>query len=307
LRRIDVRDAEAIRMTSKPPVSVLVPTRNEERALPACLASLDWADEVFVFDSYSQDGTEAVARAAGAHWVQRVFDDFATHKNWALDNLEFKNNWILIVDADERIPPQLAKEIEETIASPEAAPGYYVARRKNFAGKWLRHGGTFPDYNLRLFRRGACRYEKRLVHEHMVCDGTPGYLKTALLHEDYKGIERYIDRQNAYSSFEAVEAYKLQAKLHLDGQIRPSIWRVGPYRRRALKSFAYRHLPLRSLFFFFWVYFIKLGFLDGRIGLRYCILRAIYEYEVDLKIIELNSDGSPIREKYAGHITAQSE
>jgi len=291
-------------MPSKAPVSVFVPTRNEERALPACLASLAWADEVFVFDSYSDDGTEAAAREAGATWVQRVFDDFATHKNWALDHLDFKHEWILIVDADERIPPDLASEIQEAIASPEAAPGYYIARKKLFAGKWLRYGGSFPDYNLRLFRRGTCRYEKRLVHEHMVCEGTPGYLKTPLLHEDYKGIERYIDRQNVYSSFEAVEAYKLNLDMQATDQIKADIWRVGPYRRRAMKSFAYRHLPLRSLFVFLWVYIFKLGCLDGRVGLRYCILRAIYEYQVDLKVLELQTEGSPMREKYAQHLQA---
>ena len=197
---------EAMTLDSPTPVSVLICTKNEERNLSACLESVSWADDVVVLDSYSEDQTINIARQMGARVVQRKFTNFSAHKNWALDNLDFVHHWILIVDADERVSPALAREIAAAVAVPGNICGFYLARQNFFCGKWIRHGGWYPDYNLRLLKLGRGRYEPRIVHEHVLLDGPLSYLKNPLIHHDYKGIERYFERHNVYSSLEAVEA-----------------------------------------------------------------------------------------------------
>ncbi len=291
------------------PISVLIPTLNEARNLPDCLASVAWADEIIVFDSYSDDATLEIAKAQNARVVQRRFDNFSAHKNWALANIDFNNEWILIIDADERATPELAEEIQHRLASNENHAGYYLARKIIWRGRWLRHGGRYPDYNLRLLRQGKGHYEQRLVHEHMLVEGSTDYLQQPLLHNDDKGIERYIERHNHYSTLEAVEI--LRAQYHYRDQYRDqykanqgqqrirSNWlQVGPHRRRALKTLAYRYLPARPLFVFLYLYFIKLGLLDGRGGFDSALLRAVYEYQIDLKLRELRSPESPLARRW---------
>jgi glycosyltransferase involved in cell wall biosynthesis len=288
--------------SAKTPVSVLVCTKNEERNLPACLEALKFADEVVVLDSFSDDGTVALAQALGAKVVQREFDNFSAQKNWALDNLDFRHPWVLIVDADERITPKLAREIAAAIRQPGDKAGYYVARKNFFAGVWIRHGGWYPDWNLRLLRRGRGHYEARLVHEHPLLDGPAGYLENPLIHYDYKGIERYFDRHNTYSGMEAVEAWRTMTRDRQQGLLQGAYRAQGPERRRFLKNLAYRYLPARPLFKFIWMYFIKLGFLDGRMGLRYCLLHTFYEYQISLKLEELKDPESPLAQKYRNYL-----
>lgn len=285
-------------------LSVLVPTKNEERNLPDCLASVAWADEIIVFDSLSDDRTLEIAEAAGARIVQRKFDSFAIHKNWALDNIDFRHGWVLILDADERVTAPLAAEIRAAVERDDGPAGYYVARRTMFCGKWMRHGGVFPDFNMRLLRRGRGRYEDRLVHEHVILDGPAGYFENPLLHDDDKGLESYVDRHNLYSTLEAVEvlrAEKAKAAGSAD-RLGGNLFARGPQRRRALKSFAAKYLPLRPLWVFLYMYVVKLGFLDGRMGLRYATLRMGYEYLCDLKVIELRKPDSPLRAQWRDHL-----
>jgi len=281
------------------PVSVLIPTKDEERNIAACIESVAWADDIVVLDSHSTDRTVEIAEAHGARVVKRVFDDFATHKNWAIDTIAFRNPWLLIVDADEKGSAALAREI---MARTRAEPhnGYFVPILVHMWNRPIRC--HYPVYNLRLIRLGKARYERRIVHEHMIVEGTTGYLKNHLLNADDKGIERYIDRHNTYSSFEAVETYRLLHGLADEGKIEGSVWRRGPARNRVLKNFAYRHLPARALFVFLWFYVVKRGFLDGRAGFRYCLLRLFYEYEVSLKLKELEDPHSPMREKYGRYL-----
>ena len=285
-------------MTSsrKVPVSVLIPTRDEERNIAACIDSLSWADEIVVFDSYSTDPTVDIARAKGATVVQRVFDSFSAHKNWALDNIDFHNDWIFIVDADERASDSLAAEIDACIARSDRLAGYYVARENWAWGRRLHC--MSPDYQLRLVRRGRARYEDRIVHEHMRVDGDVGFLKQRLRHHDDKGIERYFERHNHYTSLEAVEIHRMLRGLGGGPLIPGDITAKGPERRRAIKNFAYRHLPMRALAIFLYMYFWKLGFLDGRIGFRYCLIRAFHEYQIGLKLKELKDPNSAMSTKY---------
>jgi len=284
---------------NKPPVSVLICTRNEARNLKACLESVAWAGDLVVLDSFSDDDTVNIARRLGARVVQRPFDNFSAHKNWALDHLDFAHDWVLIIDADERVSPALAQEIAAAVARPGEVCGYYLARQNFFCGKWIRHGGWFPDYNLRLLKLGRGRYESRLVHEHVLLDVPAGYLENPLVHHDYKGLERYFDRHNVYSSLEAVEAAGIIRAARKPARSLPALlWTRGPERRRFLKNLAYRYLPARTLVKFLWMYVLRLGFLDGRLGFRYCLLHAFYEYQVSLKLEELQDPGSPISEKY---------
>ncbi len=282
------------------PVSAIVLTLDEERNIAACLDSLERLGEVVVLDSHSGDRTVEIARARGARVVQRKFDNFSAHKNWALDNIDFAYDWVLFVDADERATGVLSDEIGTTISHAAARNGYYIAGENWVWGKAMRC--IYPNYNLRLLRRGKGRYEDRIVHEHMVIEGPAGYLRHHLVHQDAKGIERYFDRHNHYSSLEAVEAYNLLNGKNSAGIGAANPFRRGPEGRRALKQFAYRYLPARPLFQFLWLYFVKGGVLDGRLGWRYCVLRMFYEYQVSLKLEELRDPDSPMSVKYRKYL-----
>jgi len=298
MTRTEHSDSEARRAPpgARVPVSVIIPTRNEERNLPKTLRAIEgWAQEVLVLDSFSDDRTCEIARENGASVVQHEFESFSAQKNWALDNLPFRTEWVFFLDADERPTPALKAEIAGELGDPgRSIDGFYVGRQNIFMGKWIRHGGWYPNWNLRLFKHHVGRYEDRIVHEHVILQGRVGYLVHPLLHDDYKGLERYFDRHNVYSSMEAVEVFRF-----LDGtggeNLQPSFWRRGPERRRLLKQLAYRYLPCRPLIKFLWMYFARAGFLDGRAGFRYCLLQTFYEYQVSLKLMELrSSDSSPL-------------
>lgn len=283
------------------PISFIVPTRNEERNILTTIENIaPCAGEVVVLDSLSDDRTVEIAKGLGANVVQRRFDNFASQKNWILDTYPFRHDWIFFIDADERLTQELAAELRELFTGKEApnVDGYYVGRMNYFMGRWIRHGGYYPNWNLRLFKRRLGRYENRIVHEHVILNGSSEYLRNPLRHDDYKGLERYFDRHNVYSSMEAVEALKC-LRIGTDRQITASLVKGGPGRRRALKLAAYKYLPCRSILKFIWMYLVQLGFLDGRIGFRYCVLQTFYEYQVSLKLIEITRDPTaPICVKY---------
>jgi len=286
-------------MSSKVAVSIIVPTRNEERNLVHTLSSIvGWADQVFVFDSFSDDRTLEIARGFGVDIVQRIFDNFAAHKNWALDNLPLKNQWVLYLDADERLTEELKEEIGRVVSKEGGPDGYYVARKNYFMGRWIRHAGMYPDWQLRLFRHGQARYEDRIVHEHVIVNGPAGYLKNPLEHNDFKGLERWFDRHNRYTSMEAIEIRRVLARDD-SGRMASRLRTRGPERTRAVKEFAYRYLPCRALLVFIWMYLVRGGVLDGRSGFRYCMLKAFVDYQTSLKRIELESELS-------SHLTEQS-
>lgn len=278
------------RLRVSAPVSVLVPTLDEELNLPACLASLGWADEIFVVDSFSRDRTVEIARAAGAHVLQHPFENYSRQKNWALDNLPFRNDWVLIVDADERVPPDLRDEI---VASLPSSPfhGYYLNRRFIFLGTWIRHAGWYPSWNLRLFRHRFGRYDDREVHEHVVLDGPVGYLRHDLLHDDYRGLEAFVARHNRYSTLEA--AARLKAERGAADRARLPLNPFGSpvERKRYLRERVWPRVPAKPLVLFAYMYLARAGFLDGRAGLALCVFHAFQEFIVGLKLAELRRGG----------------
>jgi glycosyltransferase involved in cell wall biosynthesis len=269
-----------------PPVSVLVPTLNEEVNLPECLESVAWADEVFVVDSFSSDGTIDIAEAHGARVAQHAFESYSRQKNWALDTLPFRNEWVLIVDADERVTADLRCEIERELTAPRA-DGYYLNRRFIFLGTWIRHAGWYPSWNLRLFRRALGRYDDREVHEHIVLNGRAAYLHEDLLHLDRRGLEAYVARHNRYSTLEAAARFKVERDAHDRAQLPVSVLASPVQRKRFLRERVWPHVAAKPLALFVYMYVLRRGFLDGRAGLALCVFHAFQEFMVGLKLAEL--------------------
>lgn len=286
-------------MANKIPISVIIPAKNEEANLPACLSSVQRADEVFVVDSQSTDKSIEIAKTYGANVVQFNFNGrWPKKKNWSLDNLPFRNEWILIVDCDERITPELWDEIAAAIQNSENE-GYYLNRRVFFMGKWIRHGGKYPDWNLRLFKHKNGRYENlgteeirntgdNEVHEHVVLPGKIGYLNNDMLHEDFRDLFHWLERHNRYSNWEARVYYNILAGKDDNGTIGASLFGDAVQRKRFLKKIWVR-LPFKPLLRFVLFYFIQRGFLDGKAGYIYARLLSQYEYQIGVKLYELSS------------------
>lgn len=183
-------------------ITAVVLTRNEARHITACLASLTWAGECLVVDAKSRDATVDLARAAGARVLSHPFRDFADQRNVAISAVT--TPWVLFVDADERVSPDLAAEICRTVAGPEAVAGYWIPRRNYILGRWMEHTGWSPDYQLRLFRRDRARYDpERVVHETVLLDGPARRLREPLIHWNYETWRQFFAKQFQYSCLEA--------------------------------------------------------------------------------------------------------
>lgn len=280
-----------------PRVSVLIPTFNEELNLPGCLASVcAWAEDVWVVDSYSEDRTVEIAREAGAHLVQHRFQGYAQQKNWALENLAFRSEWLLILDADERVSPELVKEILAIVAlDGNGYDGFYVNRKLIFYGKWIKHCGWYPSWNLRLFRRNCGRYEQREVHEHLLLNGAVGYCQHDLIHEDLRDMSFWIAKHNRYSTHEAHELNRVRHGMSTAG-IKISLFKGNVERKRFIKERIWPYLPGRAYLFFFYTYFLRLGFLDGKHGLLFCQMHAIFEQFTAAKLWEIEQHKYNARE-----------
>ncbi|MDJ0744187.1 MAG: glycosyltransferase family 2 protein [Xenococcaceae cyanobacterium MO_167.B27] len=288
----------------KIPVSVLIPAKNEELNLPACLESVAVADEVFIVDSQSEDRSLEIAAQYGAKVVQFHFNGrWPKKKNWSLENLPFRNDWVLIVDCDERITPESWLEIAEVIKNPQFQ-GYYINRKVFFLGKWIRFGGKYPDWNLRLFQHKLGRYENlntedipntgdNEVHEHVILQGKVGYLKEDMLHIDFRDIYQWLARHNRYSNWEARVYYNILTGKDESGTIGANLFGDAVQRKRFLKKIWVR-LPFKPLLRFILFYFIRLGFLDGRAGYIYGRLLSQYEYQIGVKLYELQKFGGKL-------------
>ena len=270
------------------PVSVLITTYNEELNVEDCLRSVnDLADEVFVLDSFSTDRTLEICRAYATKIHQIPSQRVADLKNWALEHLPFQNDWVLILDADERVTPHLQNEISNIVRSKSGrSDGYYVNRRFIFYGKWIRHCGWYPSWNLRLFKHGLGRYEDRASHEHVILRGRVGFCKHDLLHEDMRDMHAWIAKHNRYASHEAYEYQRVLQRSHSTG-FQPSLLEGSVKWKRAIKEWVWIRLPGRALLLFLYLYVFRLGFLDGRHGLKFCVMHAIFEHFIAIKLWEL--------------------
>ncbi len=277
-------------MAVSAPISVLIPAKNEAANLAACLASVAWCDEVVVVDSGSTDGTADIARAAGARVVDfRWNGDFPKKKNWALANVSWKNDWVFILDADERVTPPLEAAMRAALGQSQHQ-GFYVNRRFWFLDGWLNHCGYYPSWNLRFFRHALGRYEQPAggtegasgdneVHEHVELQGSAGYLAGEMEHYAFPDIATWVEKHNRYSNWEArlqVEAARADAA-GLDASLA---------RKRRLRRLAWS-LPCRPGLRFLYHYVWRGGFLDGRRGFVFCRLMGWYEFLCATKAREL--------------------
>jgi len=267
---------------------------NEEANISEALKSVEWADQVIVVDSHSTDRTVEIARAAGAEVVEFDYPGYGPKKgNWALDNLDFRNEWAFILDADERVSPALREEIVEAVEG-GTADGYYVDRELWFMGRQMH---CFrPNWNLRLFRHRLCRIESfgledlpgtgdYKIHEQPVVSGEVAYLENPLLHNDYRGLTPWLERHNKYATWEAHLYRKFRSEPIGVGPV--EFLRLDPFRRKRVLRRIWVRLPFRAPLRFFVWYGLRRGFLDGRPGFVFCVLMSYYEFIIRAKSLEL--------------------
>jgi glycosyltransferase involved in cell wall biosynthesis len=266
-------------------VSVLILTKNEQQDLPGCLKTVAWSDDIHVYDSMSTDKTVEIARAFGAKVTRREFDNWSAHQNWGLKNIGFKYRWVLYIDADERVTSELAEGIVSAVKEPREDVAFRIRRRDFLGDTWLRHVQA-TSYYIRLFQPERMRYE-RLVNPVSIVDGQVGDLEGFLDHYPFsKGLGHWIERHNSYSLLEAKQIVSHRGAKRNIEVFRGLLSSDFTVRRYCQKELFYR-LPLRPLLKFFVLYIGKRGFLDGRAGLTYAVLQAMYEYLIVLKTREL--------------------
>jgi glycosyltransferase involved in cell wall biosynthesis len=278
---------------NQPMLSVIILTLNEEANLPLALASLRGLNaEIFVVDSGSTDRTLQIARTAGCQVVEHPFENYALQRNWAFDHLPIATPWTLCLDADERLTPALVDEIRETV-SRQVSPydGYMLRKRTIFMGRWLRHGGQYPAYHLRLFRSGRARCEARLYDQHFVVDGRVGRLTNDYVDVITSDLGTFIVRHNRWAELEAEELLGRSTGAGRQGPtVRPMLTGTAIERRRFLRTRVYQRFPLfaRPFLFWFYGYVLRVGFLDGIEGLIFHTLQRLwFRFLIDAKIWEL--------------------
>jgi len=294
---VDNRSSEAVAAIATPrvPVSAIIPVRNEAANLPRCLEALRDIGEVFVVDSQSTDSTVEIARSYNAQVVQFHYQGgWPKKRQWAMDNLRLTHDWILLLDADEVLTPELKHEIRSAIANP-AIDGYYIGLSIYFLGRVLRHGDA-RFWKLSLFRRGKGRYECRLkdqdvsmadmeIHEHVRVDGPTARLQNPLIHHNLESLSHYIRKHDEYSNWEARVLAQAEQTAN---QIVPSLFGTQAQRRRWLKKNIFA-VPGSPVLIFLYRYLFRLGFLDGVPGLIYCSFQAVQMFHTKAKIYELKS------------------
>lgn len=260
-------------------ISVLILTFNEEINIARCVESVRWSDDVVVFDSMSTDRTREIAEAAGARVFQRKFDNFGSQREAARTTVPFKHDWILALDADEKPDELLVEELKRISGQQDAKEGAWRMRRKDhFFGRWLKRSTLYPTWFVRFVRRDRVKWEERAVHESPIVEGAIGTLKGHLIHDNLsKGLEDWKAKHQRYAQLEAGENIKAMGRtLDWGGVFALS----DPVRRRrALKELSFR-LPFRPTLRFVFMYFWRLGILDGRAGFRYCRLISDYERQI---------------------------
>lgn len=281
-------------------ISVVIPTRNEEANIAACIESVLWAEQIFVVDSNSTDGTIANAQRYPVQVVQFQYQPGGPKKyNWALEHLPFAHEWVLLLDADERVSPELREEIQAAIVTEQYA-GYYVNLQYIFLGGWLRHCWN-PVWRMRLFKHRLGRFEHftgsaatgtgdNEVHEQVILQGEAGFLRHHIIHHDYKPYAAWVDKHNRYSTWEAAVAVDLLGEPLALNPLR--YLRATPVRRRRMLKGILLRLPGRPFIVFLWLYVWRRGFLDGYRGLAFSLSIASYWLAIGIKIREARLMGA---------------
>jgi glycosyltransferase involved in cell wall biosynthesis len=276
-----------------PNISVLILTKNEQQDLPGCLDSVAWSDDIHIFDSMSTDETVAIAEKFGARVTQRDYGkcklpfggDESAHRNWAIQNISFKHDWVYHADADERVTPELLAAMSDAIKQQLEYAAFRVRRRDYLMGRWLKHVTPSP-FNIRLFKRSRMKFE-RAINPVPIVDGKIGNLEAHFDHYSFsKGITHWVGKHNSYSTLEAQQIVDNRKAHRQFSLIKAFVEKDFHQRRYHQKELFYR-LPFRPLIKFLLLYVGKRGFLDGRAGFTYAMLQSIYEYFIVLKTREI--------------------
>ena len=266
---------------------MIILSYNEEHTIRDCLESVhEVMDEIFIVDSYSTDRTLEIARRYTDKIYQHPFEDYGTQRNWAQENLPIGNEWVFHIDADERVTRELTDELRKIFSAPIAGvDGFLVSRRTMFMGRWIKHGGHYPAYHLRIFRKGLGRCEERLYDQHFYVNGSVAALKGDIIDTITTDLDSWISRHNRWASLEALEVIN-RGK---DYGVRAD--RKGnPIEQKRWLRERYYALPifLRPVLYFLYRYFFRLGFLDGKEGFIFHFFQGFwYRFLVDAKIFEM--------------------
>jgi len=275
-------------------LAVIILTYNEEANIEQVLDSVSgWANAIFILDSHSTDRTLEIARQYGCHIVQNKFENYAIQRNYALDNLPIRSEWVLFLDADEWMTDALKKEISTCITNLPAENGFYLNRRFIWMGRWIKRG-YYPTWTLRLFRHGKGCCEDRAVNEHLIVEGKTGKLHNDYIHEDLKGVSDWIAKHNSYATREALELFNTRAAQGYQ-EIDATLFGNMVQRKRWLRYRIWNNLPplIRPCFYFFYRYIIAGGFLDGRAAFIYHFLQALwFPMMIDIKYLEMKMSRS---------------
>ena len=280
-------------------LTAIILTKNEELNIKKCIDSIRTvASRIVVIDSYSTDKTAELAESLGAEVVQHAFKNHATQFNWAIENVGISTRWVMKLDADEVFTPELAKETEEKLDKlPPTVNGIILRRRVYFMGRWLRHGGKYPELLLRIFRFGHGMSEMKHMDEHlMITDGEIVTFDHDFSDNNSKSLEWWINKHNWYSNKEVYEQQIKASDTGIEGTAQSRQARA----KRFVKNHGYYSLPrfFRAHLYFFYRYYIRLGFLDGTEGRIYTFLQAYwYRYLVDAKMYECEKYNSQIAEQ----------
>ncbi|MEM0982043.1 MAG: glycosyltransferase family 2 protein [Cyanobacteria bacterium P01_H01_bin.58] len=270
--------------------SIYILTYNEERDIAACIESAMLSDDVIVVDSLSRDHTVEIASEYPVRVAEHAFESHGKQRTWMLENIPAKHDWAYILEADERMTPELFQECLDTIQQPEHV-GYYVAERVMFMDRWIKHSTQYPRYQLRLLQLGKVWFTDYGHTEREVCEGSTGFLQETYPHYTCgKGLSRWIEKHNRYSTDEAQETIRQLENGQVNWQ---QIFFGGTevQRRHALKNLSLR-LPLRPVVRWLYMYFILGGWRDGEAGFAWCTLQAFYEYLIVLKVKEIKRQRS---------------
>ena len=279
-----------------PPISVVILTKDEEPNIEDCLRSCAWCDDVHILDSGSTDRTSEIAERLGAKVHYHPFTSFGEQRNWAIDNIQHKYDWVFHLDADERFTPELVGEMRQILLDNPDDAGFYVPHKLMFMGRWLRYAeGGYPIYQMRFFHKARMRFRDHGHGQREATTGHVGILHRPYLHFNFsKGLDDWIDKHNRYSALEAKETFAL---LSGKSTARYSAFGNSVERRRFFKSRVYPWLPGTWLARFIWMYVLRLGFLDGKAGLQYCLLMSSYDLFTSLKLSELQRNAKGGQER----------
>jgi glycosyltransferase involved in cell wall biosynthesis len=278
----------------KIPLTAIILTYNEENNILQCIESIvGLADQIFIVDSYSTDGTLKILESQPVEVIQNPFTNYSQQRNWALENLQIRNEWVLNIDADHRITSELAKELRDKFASKikQNTNGLLASRRTMFMGKWIKHGGHYPTYHAIIFRKGFGKCEERLYDQHFRVEGAVEKLKGDVIDLITESLTTFTIRHNKWSDLESFEQYNgslIGNQKLISGKLNGS-----PIQRRRYLKNLYDQFPLfiRPFIYFFVRYFLRLGFLDGRRGLIFHFLQCFwFRFLIDAKIYELRKN-----------------